>query len=466
MSAWTVVKSGTCKQGRSQGNSQAPRFANGNENVVKFLTRFKTSPCTRKEFHDHRQCEYFHSTMDVRRNPYAEFYLPDDDDLQSNVERLYHPALFLTKLCSQPHNCPYGKYCARAHDKMELREVVASSQEYFNHGSDIVLASKSNTNTLATYVRKQEKGPSVNELTVSKSKKWNSLMNHSLPMSLEYMLGLNRDSKAWFMINASGDFFRFLQEQAMKEGLAQIEIRNNMWGGGEYGIAIRGNRFAQERAEMQIIAYLFDPPSQFFVEDSKTLSSRVIEKLREERSRSDILGKYSKRAFLDISNEKMSICALNYPRNAGQQIISSVFEKVAFWMRQEGHDKFIDCCCCMDSYNLDEGVKCVNGHFYCGGKDSCIDAMVNEQLDRIQHQDNTIVCSICNANVDTRSLASVLSKKIWDKLEEARIDSRVNLRVQKLSHEFDKRLEEKIQEFVDEYGLLSDPIICLYIIVI
>lgn len=284
----------------------------------------------------------------------------------------------------------------------------------------------------------------------SGSKKWNTLHNHNLPKCSEYLFQIDRDSKSWFLINSSKQFFSFLKEVAMKEGLTQIEIRNNHWNG-EFGIAIRGNNQARDCVMGLIASHLFEPPTEYFVQETKPFSSRVIKKLCE-KSKEEIYGKYAERAFIEFSDDEITLCASNHPRNAGKQIIFSVFEKLSFWVRQEGHDKFIDCCICMDSYNLDEGVQCTNGHFYCGGTNGCIGGMVKEQLERMHHQDNTIVCSMCEEAFDTQSLALFLSEDTWSKLEETIIDSKVKVRVEKLNHEFDRRLEEKIQLFMNEYG--------------
>ncbi|KAL7533872.1 hypothetical protein ACHAXR_005501 [Thalassiosira sp. AJA248-18] len=293
---------------------------------------------------------------------------------------------------------------------------------------------------------------SISKASACETKKWNTPSNHNLPLCSEYLFELSMDSKPWFLINSSRNFFSFLREEALKEGLTQIEIRNNQWGKGEYGIAIRGNRNARDGAVGQISHYLIDPPPQFFVQDSKTFSCRVVKLLS--RKSKEILGKFSKLAFAEFNDDTVLICASNQ-NNTGKQIVFSIFEKLTFWVKQEGHDKFIDCNCCLDSFNLDQGVECGNGHFYCGGKDGCIGSMVKEQLGRIQHQANMVICSICQEPIETRSLAPFLSRKTWGDLEETMIDSKVKSRVQKLSHEFDNRLEARIAEFMSEYGSLG-----------
>ena len=446
-SDWTYVFNVPTKKRGTKG-SQAVALGD----VHHLLSMFKTSPCRNKDPHDHRKCVGYHSEKDKRRNPYAVYYLPDDEDLKSSMEYMYHPIVYLTKSCGKPNSCPFGRYCAKAHDRSTIRNTAVAKKEYSAHWTNRTALKKSQQNkSLGAYV---QTAPTHQVVASSGSKMWNKSVEHNLPKCSEYLFELDRDSKPWFLIK-SKPFFSFFQEVAMKEGLAQIEIRNDHWGEGEYGIAIRGNKQARDSVLGLIASHMIEPPIEYFVQETKPFSSRVINKLCE-KSKTEIyetiLGKYADRAFIEFSDDEITICAINHPRNAGKQIIFSVFEKLSFWVQQEGRNKFIDCCICMDSYNLDEGVKCIDGHFYCGGENGCIGGMVKEQLERMHHQDDKIICSMCEKAVDTQSLAPFLSVDIWSKLEETIIDSKVKVRVEKLNHEFDRRLEEKIQAFMNEYG--------------
>ena len=88
---------------KSGGKRKGPQTAKGIGGVGDFLSSFKTSPRTKLGFRYYRQWEHYHSTKDKRRNPYAEFYLPDDDDVKSSTGIVYHPNLFLTQLCASSH---------------------------------------------------------------------------------------------------------------------------------------------------------------------------------------------------------------------------------------------------------------------------------------------------------------------------------------------------------------------------
>mmetsp|Transcript_29023 Transcript_29023/g.49474 ORF Transcript_29023/g.49474 Transcript_29023/m.49474 type:complete len:416 (-) Transcript_29023:142-1389(-) len=413
MSAWTNVVNSKGKKSAQQRCSQSALLSkSGNDGVRSFLSTFKTSPCTNFERHDYRKCNYYHDN-DIRRNPYSSFmYLPDDEDILSTAENVYHPMNYLTRICEDSSNCPYGRYCAKAHQKSLVRNAAVARQEYNEHLRNMTLERKMHSKlSLGTYTPTLQKGLATTSSLTQCSTGWNVAdQDHNLPKCSEYLFELPLDSKPWFLINSSNKFFSFLREMAMKEGL-------------------------------------FDPPSDFFVQQSKSLSSRVVKKLIK-KTQSEIndmiLERFAPHAFVEFSNNEIIICASNQSRS-GDQIIYQVFEKLSFWIKQEGHDKFVDCDCCFDSFNLDEGLACRKGHFYCGGKEGCIGAMVKEQLERMQHQDNAISCSICQETIDTRSLAPHLSNETWLALEEARIDSKVKLRVEKLSHSLTSVLMQKFK---------------------
>lgn len=451
-SDWTYVTNSKRKQ--SVRKCAQSVLLSGNDGIRSFLSTFKTRCCIEIGLHDYRKCQYYHSDKDKRRDPYTIMYLPDDEDT-SITESVYHPMNFLTRICEQSSNCPYGRYCAKAHDKSLVRDIDGSRIEYSNHWSNMPLENAMISKpSLGAYIPGLQKDLALKTSISQASPRWNVDGHKLLPKYSEYLFEIPLDSKSWFLINSSDKFFHFLQDITMREGLAQIEIRNNHWGEGAYGIAVRGSKYAQGRAIEELDTYLKDPPLDFFVQKSKTLTTRVIKILREQ-TQSEILGSFALHAFIEFSKEdEIIICASNQS-NRGDQIICQVLEKLSFWIKQEGHDKFVDCSCCLDSFNLDQGLACKNGHFYCGGNDGCIGAMVKEQLQRMQHQDGAIACSICHETIDTRSLALHLSKETWLTLEDARIDSKVKLQVEELSHEFDKRLDVKIHEFIQEYGSVS-----------
>ena len=73
------------------------------------LRNFKIKPCTIEEFHNHKQCPYYHGELDRRRNHLTVIYLSDFCQNEkcketcalahNKVERLYHIEKYKTRFC-------------------------------------------------------------------------------------------------------------------------------------------------------------------------------------------------------------------------------------------------------------------------------------------------------------------------------------------------------------------------------
>lgn len=104
------------------------------------LERFKITECHIKTYHDHKQCPFFHSLKDKRRDLKKHYYEPDSCSSVSEahcrdginckrshntVEQFYHPKKYKTKLCSHYpdgiKDCCYGTFCSFAHAESELK---------------------------------------------------------------------------------------------------------------------------------------------------------------------------------------------------------------------------------------------------------------------------------------------------------------------------------------------------------
>ena len=123
------------------------------------LSQFKTIECTLKENHEHKQCPYFHTLKDRRRDPNKFNYEPElcpaaadqkpcskQDKCQfahNSVEVFYHIKRYKTKLCAQGRSqlasavssrsgsssgmqkpsgkCGYAHFCSFAHCEEELK---------------------------------------------------------------------------------------------------------------------------------------------------------------------------------------------------------------------------------------------------------------------------------------------------------------------------------------------------------
>lgn len=114
VSDWTTVEA---SQQRHRPTTKPPKTVK-----IDFAT-FKTRKCTIGSYHDHKQCDMYHSTSDKRRNPFDEEYFLDS--CENNVEKAYHPHSYWTEICPSIASngiCTFGKYCAFAHEVNDLRK--------------------------------------------------------------------------------------------------------------------------------------------------------------------------------------------------------------------------------------------------------------------------------------------------------------------------------------------------------
>ena len=103
----------------------------------KFMSTFKVLRCREKTNHDKRNCAFWHSKADRRRDPYGVEYscseCPDyteaspcaegDNCLKAHnmLERMFHPDLFKISMCQKPRTCERGDLCAFAHSEEDHR---------------------------------------------------------------------------------------------------------------------------------------------------------------------------------------------------------------------------------------------------------------------------------------------------------------------------------------------------------
>ena len=143
-----------------------------NHNNFELLT-FKTKPCKNTQKHKEKQCIYYHSEKDKRRNLKHIFYLPEPcPKMQSchnplckyshnTVEEFYHPNKFKTKFCeyyskNKLSQCDYGPYCSFAHNESEIRiallENFPQDEFFFINYFKTILCPNSQCNAKSTCV--------------------------------------------------------------------------------------------------------------------------------------------------------------------------------------------------------------------------------------------------------------------------------------------------------------------------
>jgi len=118
-------------QVKPRGKSGNPRLkhpggaqANATKERLNILT-FKTTVCTNESHHDWSRCKFYHNSKD-RRRKLASGYYYYPDDVQNDIEFVYHPMIYKTQPCPEFHKksaCSRGVFCAKAHGAEELRSA-------------------------------------------------------------------------------------------------------------------------------------------------------------------------------------------------------------------------------------------------------------------------------------------------------------------------------------------------------
>ena len=105
------------------------------------LETFKMNPCSLAPSHNHKQCLYYHSEKDKRRDFVECGYGPilceemnnsgrctkglSCRNAHSKAEQAYHPTKYRFKFCSYfpgaISECLYGKFCSYAHSEQEIK---------------------------------------------------------------------------------------------------------------------------------------------------------------------------------------------------------------------------------------------------------------------------------------------------------------------------------------------------------
>ena len=110
-----------------------------------FISTYKVFECKIEEYHDKRQCKFWHSSGDRRRNPLETPYSPiecpraatgdcsdGDSCLRAHnmMERMFHPELYKISMCTRGPNgtlCERGDLCAFAHFPEDIRIPLSRS---------------------------------------------------------------------------------------------------------------------------------------------------------------------------------------------------------------------------------------------------------------------------------------------------------------------------------------------------
>ena len=402
------------------------------------LETFKTKPCDRTGIvHDTRLCEKYHPYIDdQRRNPYQTFYSPDDGTCLNQVEIMYHPMVFRTALCQKGSNCVFGKSCARAHTSKQLRDRTEETDAYYDKSFQPVRHEQSLASSLDLSLLSRVR-PNFSVLAQRAWKEKHVKPTKSSMKILEHL---------WFAVNRSNELFYQIQEAAIEEGLGTVhrEIANelNIRGIDHSGIGVRINS-------------LLDEPSPYFATRILSYGERIITSLRKLERKE--ISKSKNLLIQFLSNGTLRMTAVRTKQQGLTDLLDNEIAKLDFWIKQERYDDFYSCGCCFESFNLDQGIICENGHFYCSSGEEegnqCFSMLAKSQfLHLSSRKDHSLHCPECNVPYGNKAAASNLSSEVFDQYQGAIVDAKVTKKADEMNDEFNRRLQAAIAEVLKTYG--------------
>lgn len=429
MSAWQKVsgkasiKKSKLKEARSKTLSEAE--------VETFLASFKTKECLDTARHDFRLCGGFHSDKDRRRNPYQVYY--SVDDCLNVTEKMYHPAIFRIFQCRKGDtHCELGGVCANAHSTLRDWKTVA------DHYEKRMFEVDRSRPLLSSFV------PESLQHQNYKMKCEEVWREHQLsPSSATIRLS----ELEWFVMSRSNSLLRDMETLAFEEGLSCVEKR-----------CVRGEKLLvivglHAQSLKNTLGKMLVPPSRYFGIEEREYGERVITDLKAALHRDgDAKFSGSKDVLVEILDEsRMHVVAVAPSQQERGVLFRGVLDKIEFWMSQEGYDEFVECQCCLEERNSDQGVMCEKGHFFCS-VERCFATAVQSQLLNIRKRDEWLICPQCESPYDLRNVANHVPYATLMEVFQAIIDKSVEKERTAISNEFDRKLESKVQELVSNYG--------------
>jgi len=438
MNNWKVVGAKREKRFCNGGTIEKKKNLCMTETEVRaFLENYKVSRCQEDpRDHDLRFCHHFHEQKkDSRRNPYKHPY--DVDDCQSIIEKMYHPVAFRTAYCHNGSACLFQSICAHAHSPEELRDRQKATFEY----AEFRASFNQQKHVLSAFVPEPKKRDYYSECGIL----WNEMQ---LKPQSRFIILTNWQM---FLIDRSPSLMQEIQEMALEEGLGCLSKRCS---GGRKGLLVTG---LHVDAIAEKVKAAFSLPSQHFVKEEYCYSTRVIGSLKNLMQTDDgrRLVSSSANALLELieADTKVVLYGVNSRNKSGADEVRDVIDKIKFWVRQENYNSFLQCGCCLENHNPDQGISCSNGHFYCSGdQDACFSVSIRAQINLIRSSTAGLVCPDCGVSYSSKDVASNLPTELWNQVQDAIIAKKVETESEKLVRRFDERLEEKIQELMAQYG--------------
>ena len=202
-----------------------------------------------------------------------------------------------------------------------------------------------------------------------------------------------------------------IKECALAECLGVVNLKQ---GPSFRGLEVKG--IYSDEIEARIRS-LLEPPSSFFASVEKDFGDRVTQKLKELNELNPNALSMSNDIFIQfLEGGKVRMTAANTQNDTGESIVRRTIDRWQFWIQREGYDITLDCCCCFDKYNADQGIQCRNGHFYCSEgsqNEQCFSLSVQSQILQVQFRDGySLCCPNCNDPYDSQAVAAHLPANV------------------------------------------------------
>jgi hypothetical protein len=435
MSGWSEVAPKRKERvGKDAANLQ--RNALTEAQLEKFLSCFKTVECDNENHHDPRICTHFHDiNKDRRRNPYEEYYTVDD--CVNTMEKMYHPVLFRTTYCRLGSACPFQTICAHAHSPEDLRDRTKAEREYDQGQCEAVRQQP----LLVAFLPERKRRDFTSEC---------GALWRDVPMQTSSAF-LELSGPQFFLVNRSESLFYEIQEYAFEEGLGCVTKQAQA---GRQGLFVKG---LHVESIVSGVKAIMQPPSRHFVLEERHYIDRVIDSIGELIQTGDGLRSItsSESALIQVvkPESKVRIYGVHSSLVSGGDMVRDVIERIAFWIKQEGYGMFVECGCCFEKRNFDQGLVCSNNHFYCSvGEKSCFATLISSQINQIRSSEIGLACPECCSPYDTKDVAFHLPSSVWVEVQGAIVAKEVEKESEVLVRRFDERLEAKIQELMSNYG--------------
>ncbi|CAK0810637.1 unnamed protein product [Prorocentrum cordatum] len=139
-----------------------------------------------------------------------------------------------------------------------------------------------------------------------------------------------------------------------------------------------------------------------------------------------------------------------------QHHLVQVAERITSWpekMRYSG----AECMCCRDEKLTTALIRCRGDHYIC--PDPCFREMMRSQDPQLRAQSFRYTCPQCKQPFDQKEMAQHLDSATFEKSMSSVVDIRVSIQTERLQSDFDRKLQERMEQELAKYGDADSKIV-------